>query len=176
MKCLPVIAFAVLAVLVTVDVRGQEPSAAPPEMKVLRRLVGTWEVLHINKVAKWTPKETRLTNTSKKQLILGGRFVRAEGGFDAEGKPTNMEMFTYDPDKRTYLWWYFDAQGNASESTGTWDESSQTLTFRAKPGSRLTGVMTYRFLDETTFDWEIVAKDPGGEVGFHMEGKAVRQN
>ena len=175
MKRLPVTAFFVLAVFMSAAVRGQESSGPPPEMKVLHRLVGTWQVEHINKVAKWTPKETRLTSTSKKQLILGGRFVRAEGGFDSEGKPANMELYTYDSNRKTYLSWYFDAQGNIGEFTATWDENSQTLTFRPKPGSPLTGVMTYHFLDERTFEWSIIAKDASGEVGFHMEGKAVRQ-
>jgi hypothetical protein len=137
MKCLPVIAFLALAVLMRADVRGQESSAPPPEMKPLKRLLGTWKVEQIVKV----PKETRSTNlVVKRELVLGGRFIQEMGGFDNKGKPTFTGMYTYDAAKKDYRYWFFLSSGFCWEPRGTWDESSQTFTFRDARG-----VLTFRF-------------------------------
>jgi hypothetical protein len=86
MKCLlPTSVSLVLAMLMHGNVRGQGPNAAPPEMKALERLVGTWKVETNVKV----PEEIRSTNiVAKRELVLGGRFVQETGGFDDEGKAT----------------------------------------------------------------------------------------
>ena len=161
-------AFAVLVLLMNTEAVGQE-SSPPPEMKVLERLLGTWKVESIGKI----PEETRSTSTHRRELVLDGRFVQ-DKAFDDKGKPISMGMFTYDSNRRAYRYWFFQSQG-VIESTGTWDKSSQTLTFISKPGGGATGTITLRFSDETTFDWSVIFKDAGGEVGYHLEGKAVRQ-
>ena len=116
------------------DVRAQDSSAPLPEMKVLERLVGTWKVEGINKVAKWTPKETRWTATHKRELVLDGHFVQ-DKGFDDLRKASNTGMYTYDSDSKSYRWWFFDSSGFYAETTGTWDEGSQTFTFTQKPSA-----------------------------------------
>ena len=172
MRLLPTTASLILAVLMHADVRGQEPNVPPPEMKVLGRLVGTWDHEQIVKV----PEETRSTNfVAKLEFVLGGRFVQANGTFDDQGKPTFTEMYTYDSNRRTYRYWFFMSSGFYMESTGTWDESRQTLTFTNRLPGGTTGVTTLRFSDETTFVYSVVGTDPGGKVTYHMEGKAVRQ-
>jgi hypothetical protein len=169
MKCWPLVTFVIVAVLMRADLRGQEPSA-PPEMKTLEKLVGTWKQEHVGKV----PEEVPFTCIIKARPVLGGRFVQQTGDVD-KGQPDQMGMFTYDSNRRTYRYWLFHASGFFVDSTGTWNESSQTLTFRNKPFEGATGVITIHFLDETTYDWSIVNKDASGKVVFHMEGKAVRQ-
>ena len=173
MKCLPpMIALLVVAVLMHSDVRGQDSSAPPPEMKTLERLLGTWKVEQIVKV----PEEDGPTNlVVKRELVLGGRFVQEAGGFDDKGKPGFTGMYTYDSNKRTYRYWLFVSGGFYSESTGTWDERSKTFTFTSRPAGGVTGVITLRFLDETTFVHSIIARDTGGEIRYHQEGKSVRQ-
>ncbi|NQT39408.1 MAG: DUF1579 family protein [Planctomycetes bacterium] len=148
---------------------GQESSAPPPEMKALERLLGTWEVESIGKI----PEETRSTSTHRRELVLGGRFVE-DKAFDDKGKPISTAMYTYDSNRKAYRYWFFFSEG-VLESTGTWDESSQTFTFICKPGGGATGVITIRFSDETTFNWSVIFKDAGGKVGYHLEGKAVRK-
>jgi len=161
-----------VAVLSHADVRGQEPSAPPPEMKVLEKLVGTWNVEQTVKV----PEESRSTNlVVKREVVLGGRFVHEMGGFDDKGKPSFTGMYTYDSNRKTYRHWLFLSGGGYSESTGTWDERSQTFTFTNRPSWGGTGVITLRFPDETAFAFSIISKNPGGTVGYHLEGKAVRQ-
>jgi hypothetical protein len=172
MKCLlPMTASLVLAVLMHADVRGQDSSAPLPEMKALERLVGTWKVEQTTSV----PEETRSTNTVKRELVLGGRFVQETGNFDDKGEPTFTGMYTYDSNKKTYRYWFFHSSGFYSESTGTWDESSRTFTFISRPAGGSTGTTTLRFPDETTFAFSIISRDTDGKVGYHLEGKAVRQ-
>ena len=105
---------------------------------------------------------------------LGGRFVQQTGDVD-KGEPNQIGMYTYDSNRRTYRYWFFHSSGFFVDSTGTWNESSQTFTFTNKPFEGATGVITVYFLDGTTYDWSIINKDAGGAVVFHMEGKAVRQ-
>ena len=173
MKCLlPTTASLILAVLMHADVRGQESTAPTPEMKALERLLGTWKVEQIVKV----PEESRSTNlVVKRELVLGGRFVQEMGGFDDQGKPNFMGMYTYDSNKKAYRYWFFLSGGFYTESTGTWDENRQTLTFTQAPKRGATGVVTLRFPDKTSFAFSIISRDAGGKVGYHLEGKGVRQ-
>jgi hypothetical protein len=175
MKCLlPTTASLILAVLMHADVRGQESNAPLPEMKALERLVGTWKQDQIVKV----PKESRSTNlVVKNELVLGGGFVQATGGFDDKGKPTFTGMYTYDSNRRTYRYWFFLSGGFYWELSGTWNESTQTFTWKGKSQADATGTMTatLRFLDETTFVFSLIARDASGNIGYHSEGKAVRQ-
>jgi len=168
----PMTVFVIVAVLMHADVRGEESTVPPPEMKALERLVGTWKVEQIVKM----PEETRSTNlVVKRELVLGGRFVQEMGGFDDKGKPTFRGMCTYDSDTKTYRYWFFHAGGFYWESTGTWDERSQTFTFTARPRRGITGVITLRFLDKTTFVFSVISRDTGGKIIYHLEGKSVRQ-
>jgi hypothetical protein len=171
MKCLlPMTAPLVLAVLMHADVRGQE-SAPPPEMKALARLLGTWKVEQTTSV----PKETAsITHVVKRELVLGGRFVQDMVGFD-DGKPTFTGMFTYDSQRKVYRNWFFHSSGFYFEATGTWDETSQTFTFTYRLPGGGKGTNTFRFTDETTFVFSMISRDASGEVGYHSEGKAVRQ-
>ena len=174
MKCLlPTTASVILAVLIYADVRGQESNTPPPEMKALEKLVGTWDHEHTVKV----PKETRSTNlVAKGELVLGGRFLQEQAGSDDKGKPTSTGMYTYDSNRKTYRYWFFHSSGGYWDSTGTWDESSQTFTFKGRVGAGdATMAATRRFLDETTFVSSLIVRDAGGEISYHQEGKGVRQ-
>ncbi len=174
MKCLlATTAALILAVLMHADVRGQDSSAPPPEMKALEKLIGTWDHEQTVKV----PKETRSTNfVVKGELVLGSRFLQEQAGSDDKGKPTGTGMYTYDSNRKTYRYWFFHSSGGYWESTGNWDESSQTFTFKGGVGAGdATMTATMRFSDEATLVYSLVIKDPGGKVNYHMEGKAVRQ-
>ena len=161
----------VLAVLMHAVVRGQEPDAPPPEMKVLQKLLGTWKVEQTTSV----PKETgSITHVVKRELVLGNRFVQETGGFD-DGEPDYTAMLTYDSQRKTYRNWFFHDSGFYWEASGAWDETSQTLTFTyGLPGGGK-GMLTFRFRDETTLVFSMIGRDPRGEVVYRSEGTAVRQ-
>ena len=168
----PTTASLILAVLMHADVRGQESSAPPPEMKALERLVGAWEVDTVGII----PEERRSTAFAlKRELVLGGRFVQEMGGFDDKGKPTFTGMYTYDSNKKAYRYWLFLSGGGYSESTGTWDYPSQTFTFKNRPSWGGTGVITLRVHDKAAIDVSLIAKNADGKVSHHIEGKSVRQ-
>ena len=64
------------AILISLAVvSGGAESQIPPEMKVLERMVGTWKSTSVSRVAKWTPEETRSTQTYKTELVLDGWFL-----------------------------------------------------------------------------------------------------
>jgi len=167
---LPTTASLILAVLMHADARGQE-SDAPPEMKPLVKLLGTWKVEQTTSV----PKETgSITHVVKRELVLGGRFVQEMGGFD-DGEPDYTSMYTYDSQRKTYRNWFFHSSGFYWEATGTWDESDESFVFTYNPAGGGKGTISLRFTDETTFVFSMIGKDLRGEVVFQSEGKAVRQ-
>ena len=170
MRCLlPTTVAVILAALMQSDVRGQESNAPPPEMKVLHRLLGTWKVEQMTSV----PETGSVTHIVKRELVLGGRFVREIGGFD-DGEPDYTAMLTYDSQRKTYRNWFFHDSGFYWEASGTWDETSQTLTFTYGLPGNGKGILTFRFMDETTLTFSMIGKDPRGEVVYRSEGEAVR--
>ncbi len=172
MRCLtPMTAFLVVAVLLHSDVRGQDGDT-PSEMKALERLVGTWKVEQIVKV----PEEAGSTSlVVKNELVLGDGFVQATKSLDDKGNPSFMAMYTYDSKRETYRFWFFLSGGFYTESTGTWDERSQTFTFIQTPKRGVTGMATMRFLDETTISHSTIVRDASGKISYHQEGRSVRQ-
>jgi hypothetical protein len=152
--------------------RADDGPAKPPELKVLERLVGTWESDVIAKPAEWTPKEVRTKGTLTREWVLNGRFLQ-EKGID-EQKP-NLCMFTYDVQKKAFRFWRFDSEGGAMELSGQWDEASKTMLWKAEMGNGLTSIGPMRFIDADTIHWEAVTKDKAGKVYMHLEGKVTRK-
>jgi hypothetical protein len=164
-------AFVILIVLGTTNVQGQEFSP-PPQMEVLERLVGTWDTEQTTTVPTEIDSEKLVV---KRELVLGGRFVRETGGFDDNGEPSFTGMYTYDAQKQVYRNWHFFSSGFYWESTGTWDESKQTLTLTYQLPGDGKGVATMRLKDEETLEFLLIGRDASGTVSYHLEGKAVRQ-
>jgi hypothetical protein len=169
MVCL--FAFLVVGVLGLSSRAGDVP-AKPPELKVLERLIGTWESDVISKPAEWTPKEVRTKGTLTREWVLNGRFVQEKGG---DLQNPNLCLFTYDVQKKAYRFWLFDSAGTAMELTGHWDEASKTMTWKAELGNGITTSGPMRFVDANTIEWQAVAKDKAGKVYHHMEGKVTRK-
>jgi hypothetical protein len=155
------------------DVKDQEAKAPPAEMKVLERMVGKWHEEGVMRIAEGRRAETHMTYTSEFRSILGGHFILQRAS-DKDGKVVIMTIRTFDPERQEYRQWLFDSNGSASEVSGQWDESTDTLTFTDK-GQETTGIATIRFPDEETTEWEFVSKDEQGKVYLHTEGKSVRQ-
>jgi hypothetical protein len=155
--------------------RADDPPK-PPELKVLDRLVGTWDEVLTNKPTEWTPKAERSTSVTKKSWALGGRFVRMEGAW-MPAKTEFVSYITFDPSTREYRTWYFDAANSMPRGStrGTWDEAARTITWAGtdEAGNKMTGKTTFH--DADTQEWTVVTTDPGGKVVLDLTGKITRR-
>ena len=167
----------VVATFAMAAVAAEKPAADKPversaEQKVLDMHLGNWQGTTIVHKAKWHPNETRGPDRSSCVRVLGGRFgLTTSEGSDGS---TSIALATYDVQKMTYRLWWFNSQGAASESRGKWNAKTKTMTWRSKNDDGVTSVATVRYPDDNTVEWSSISKDPKGEVGFHVEGKATR--
>jgi Protein of unknown function (DUF1579) len=146
----------------------------PAELKVLDRLIGTWKDEVIFKVSEWTKKERRETATYSNSWSLNGWFVQNRGR-NGDGKAEDLQLMTFDVEKKVFRRWYFDSDGDASESKGQWDAKTATLTWTCDLGDGITAVSVWRFSDMDTIIWSRIAKDGKGKIYSNIEGKSVRQ-
>src|SRR5262249_18031353 len=58
-----------------------------------------------------------------------------------------------------------------SEATGKWDEKKRTLTWTSNFDGRLATTI-WKFVDEDTFTWDLLAKDNTGKVLLDMSGRS----
>ncbi len=149
-----------------------EPTASkPPELKVLERLVGTWDSESVSRVAEWTPVEAHAKGVLTRDWVLDGRFVQ-EKAKQSDGDA--IVMFSFDVERKAYRWWLFNAHGHAMETQGQWDETTKTFTFTSDV-SGLTNTSTIRFINEDSHKWTAVVKDAKGKVFYDGEGKCTRR-
>ncbi len=151
----------------------QQAQAKSPELKVLERLVGTWDAKAVSKPAEWTPTEVRTTSKITRKWVLDGRFLQdtSEISDGSEG----LSLFTYDPQMKAYQSWWFSSEGHTSKSTGQWDAASETISFKADLGNGLTSRGSVRFLDKDHHDWKVVVQDGNGKLYFHGEWYVTRR-
>lgn len=152
------------------EAQDEQKAPVPPEMKVLRRLVGSWSI----ESQGVTPEQTRSTGTERRQLTLGGRFLQARA-FDQKGKLANITILTYHVPTKQYRLWYFASNGIAEDGTGKWDPATQTLTFTGDVDEAGTWTYTLRFVDRKTTQGEFIVNDNDGNVMIKARIKGTRQ-
>jgi hypothetical protein len=153
---------------------GKEQPAVPPEMKVLEKRLGTWKTSTRIKPAVWTPDAIESTGEEKIELTLKGRFIQGR----VRTQPGDIEatwLGTYDTAKKAYRVWYFNSQGNSVEAVGKWDGKANHMIWTSEPQPGITEVSHWRFLDDNTFEWDLIAKDREGKVYLDMKGKLTRK-
>jgi hypothetical protein len=151
-----------------------EAAPKPAELKVLDRLIGMWKDEATFKVSEWTSKEKQETYIYRNEWTLNSRFVQSRGrSFDGDAE--DLQIITFDAEKKTFRRWYFDSEGTINESTGTWDDTSRTLTWTGDLGDGITAVSVWTVADEKTLVWSRTAKDKKGKVYVDIDGKAIRQ-
>lgn len=142
------------------------------EFKVLERWVGKWDSETTARAAVWTPKEFKVTgDKSEWAWILDGKFLYNRG----INRDVVIQVMTFDPRRKAYRFWNFSTDGNASESSGQWDEDSKTLALKADLGTGITMESKVKWLDRDSAEWTAVAKDKDAKVYLNMEGKITRQ-
>jgi hypothetical protein len=145
----------------------------PPEMKVLERLVGTWDAKAVSKPAQWTPREVRTTSKIVRQWVLDGRFLQDTS--EISDGSESLSLLTYDPQMKAYRSWWFSSEGHTSKSGGKWDAASETLSFRSNLGNGLTSYGSVRFIDRNRHSWRVVVRDGGGKLYFDTQWTVTRR-
>jgi hypothetical protein len=167
-----------IAVLFTIGSLGTMVSAAepakPPELKVLERFVGTWNVEAVTKPAVWTPTEKREKCVEYNEMVLDGWFLHGSSK-SADGKTSAIVMNTYDPVNKEYRIRRFTSGGLCDELTGQWDESTSTLTVRGDLGHGITLNAAFHLTDEDHREYHVVAKDGEGKVYFDVQATVTRR-
>ena len=161
-------------VCLTPPVQAADPAPSSPEQEVLDKFTGTWRTEYQLPRAEWTPVEKAGAANLTYRRVLGGEFVQ-EQSEHADGT-TGLVMYTYDAGRKCYRIWWFSSTGQTSEATGQWDAGTATFTWTlaARAEQEFTTVARHRFVDDDTFQWDVVSKDGKGKVLFRMEGKATR--
>jgi hypothetical protein len=147
------------------------PPLAVRQQKVLDKFLGTWRTTYKLPKAEWTPEPKEGSGTLTFTRMLGGQFLHEKG--EHSDKTSNITLFTFDAERKTYRTWWFSSTGQTAESTGEWDEATRTFTWTSV-GSAFPSMAQHRFTSEGTFDWQVIIRDSKDNVVFRMEGKAIR--
>ena len=144
----------------------RDASADSDHQAALDLLIGKWKSV--------TPGDKGSTTDLEFQRVLGGRYLQ-ESGKRADGGSA-MVMYTYDADRDCYRSWSFRSSMKAAESTGHWDEDTQTFSWTSVGGSEndWKTVSSHRFVDDNAFQWEATGTDKEGTVIFKIKGTATR--
>ncbi len=142
------------------------------ELKVLDRLVGTWDVTALSKKAEWTPEDATIKSKVVRSWVLNRRFVQDVSTGDDGTESINL--FTFDAKRSEYRSWWFSSPGYTSKSTGQWDAAGKTLRTKSTlpTGQKADG--SVRFADDDHHEWKILITDADGKVYFDCAWKCVR--
>lgn len=154
---------------------GQDGLKRPAELQVLDRFVGTWDLDVTNTPASG---ETITGKTSEtRRWTLGGRFVQFENPkTEKPDEPEFQMLVTYDPATKAYPGVLMSGPSRAVV-TGTWDQSTQTMTFRGtfSDDSGVKFQYTNRFLDNDHCESSGVISGATGEVIVKQIQKQTRR-
>ncbi|MDA1053275.1 MAG: DUF1579 family protein, partial [Planctomycetota bacterium] len=135
------------AAIVAAWKKHEPPADLLAELKVLDRMIGTWDTVSTMKPAEWTPEGDSSTAKIKREWILNGRFVM-DTSIHSNGDES-IALIGYDLGQKAYRSWWFNSQGEfpRSPSTGSWNESKQTLSYVSELGDGKTMRSSVRFAD-----------------------------
>ena len=148
----------------------------PPEHQVLLRRVGTWTTQMTIQPGQIVPDGVESRGEETIEWSLGKKIIIGHGTRQP-GNAKSLSIWKYDEKSKSILGWYFDSWGNHDHSpgTGTWDEASQTLTFRSTDLDEGTGIYRMKFIGDDEMRWSGVSKDKDGTVVMETDGKSVRK-
>src|SRR4051812_48768476 len=105
------------------------PPPSPADLKVLDRLLGTWDVVATMR----SPKPGTMRYTETYSWVLDHRFLRGET-LRKPYKTSDIYMATYDPRTKHYHFWISTSQGTFIEFPfGTWDQRAQSMEWKSGP-------------------------------------------
>jgi uncharacterized protein DUF1579 len=162
----------------------------PPELKVLDRWVGDWDVDITIKPGASAPQGSKSTYKSVIRWALNDRFIKCEAeGQGVAGDHKFADAFiwicTYDPQARTYkssvCWSNVEpgqpgSWGITSAGVGTWEEKEQMMTIRSE--DRDTGTVSIsatQWIDKDTHRFVQSITEKNGRVVVEWTGMAKRK-
>lgn len=154
--------------------KGQAPACKDlfaPELKVLERWRGTWEVKAIN--SQQLAKEIAYEETF--DWVLDGCYLRSETSRKSDGGQS-ISMLWFDRITKTYRFMIFDASGVAVElPPPTWSESTQTMEWKSGLFAPTSYTAHVTFKDRDTIRWKSLWKNWNGRVLLELEGTSIRR-
>ena len=170
-----------IAIMLTVVTAGIIPGIlyaddAPkrsPELQVLDRFVGTWDMKFTRKPAEG--EKLALDTISIRAWTLGGTFVRFEDANNLkfpELQESQM-LLTYDPELNNYPGVVMDGP-RRFEVTGTWDEKTQTFSLSC-PLPDGNHVSTYRFISASRIESSGTERSRDGKILAEMSYNQTRR-
>ena len=143
---------------------------APEPSEALRRLapyVGSWKVKLTRPGTGEPPREL----TSDTRWSLGGRFLESRyRGPDVSG----MLLTTYDPSRKRYRRWQFDASGEVLEYEGRWDAEAKLLRFEHASPDRGYSIVVESEVSDAGESWTLIVKDDDGQQLDEYHGNSRR--
>ncbi len=152
---------------------GADAPPKPVELKVLQRLIGTWNSETWTMPAEWTPKEVHATGTLVREWILDGQFVQ-ETAQHSDGNK-DLVIFGWDAQRASYRAWHFNSGGWTGNNPGQWDAAAKKLTFNSGEIDGKTTIATIQFISDDVHEWKATTTDKAGKVYFNGGGKCTRK-
>ena len=147
------------------------PQPRPPQLQVLERLQGSWDVTTTTRA----PKPLTAAYVETYEWVLDQRFLRGETSRKSDGAQ-DIFMTTYDPATKVYRFWIFNSLGTSIEfPRGTWDEKTQSMEWKNPAQSNLSFLARWTFPDKNTRRWTALVKDWKGSVLLDVDGTATRR-
>jgi hypothetical protein len=155
------------------------PAKDVPELQALSHWVGEWDTEMTVKANADLARGMSRKGTTTAEWVLNGRFLQQTWILKPDdGSPATQgtTFMTYDPRKKVYRSWMFNSTGSVSESEGTWDEKSRTMTStirEAEAGTTTTIKAT--FAADGTENWSFTTRDRDGKVVRELAGRNTRR-
>ena len=178
----------ILAALVAPANAADEENRSP-ELKVLDRWVGEWDMEASIKPNDFLPQGSKSTYKTSIAWTVNARLLRCDAqGQGAQGerkfKDAFSWMITFDPRAKSYTSVVFwanvggggDDWGGGQSGAGQWDEKARTMTIRTvEPNSGIVTNSVTVWSDADTHSFVTTVTDSTGKVLMEMSGKAKRR-
>jgi hypothetical protein len=152
---------------------GQPLPKDIPELKVLQRWVGKWQVDVTIKKGPLYPKGVSTKGAAQNtEWVLGGRYIQLNFQKDLYQQ---TYLITYDLNQKAYRQWLFDSAGQAIEFTGKWNETTQTMTWTGQEKGKGFYKVHVKFHGPDDYDSHAVITDTNGQVLVDQYALAKRQ-
>jgi hypothetical protein len=161
------------AAIVAAWKKHEPPAELPAELKVLDRMLGTWELVSVRKPALWSPNGDRITGTITREWILNGRFVMGTST-NSDGSE-GLALFSFDPGKKEYRNWFFNSLGHRYDAHGSWNAAKQTFSLTAARDDGKTTKTSIRFDGPDREAWHTLITDAAGKIYVDMDSTLTRK-